>query len=291
MKFDLIVSNPPYESATHLQIHQTLATHCLTPTGTITFVHPMGFLLSHKLGTKPGYIRFMDTSKLERIHMFWANDMFNIYMFVPLGVSTWRNAKTDGTVHVVDDAYGYGAYDAQHDKISLHGPRFWEYLDWFDANVKFPNGNLTDHGEHDATEDFHIKLSTLRGHPPSSDESGVLNDDYFTILPKNENDTKKQCQVVHSDNYHNIFSFKTQGELDNFIKYLKTKCVRFLLSLSKANQMLFRGELNRIPWLDFTKERLDADLRVEWNIDDDLWHFIDNKIPDYYTNYQYERTN
>ena len=57
----------------------------------------------------------------------------------------------------------------------------------------------------------------------------------------------------------------------------------------KGEPNAVQGELNRIPWLDFTKERRDADLRVEWNIGDDLWHFIDNKIPDYYTDYKYER--
>jgi hypothetical protein len=67
--------------------------------------------------------------------------------------------------------------------------------------------------------------------------------------------------------------------------------VRFALSIFKFSNMLMRGELTQIPWLDFTKEWRDSTLRQEWNIDDELWTFIDNKIPDYYTDYKYERTN
>ena len=58
--------------------------------------------------------------------------------------------------------------------------------------------------------------------------------------------------------------------------------------MSKTNQALFRGELNQIPWMNFTKSYSDKTLRDIWHIDDGLWKFIDKSIPDIYSDYHYD---
>ena len=82
------------------------------------------------------------------------------------------------------------------------------------------------------------------------------------------------------------YGFSSEAERNNFLSYCKTKVVRFLLSLIKINGALARGELKVIPWLDFTQEWNDKKLCEEFNIDEELWLYIDKFIPDYYEDYK-----
>ena len=78
------------------------------------------------------------------------------------------------------------------------------------------------------------------------------------------------------------FYFDTEKESDNFLNYLKTNFVRFLLSIYKNNQNLHRGELEIVPWLDFTKEWTDEKLYKEFNLTKEEIDFIEKNIPKYY---------
>lgn len=283
MKFDLVIGNPPYESAKHLQIHKVLS-GLVKEHGRIVFVHPSTFMISRKGGNS--YARYVDVSKLESLHLFWANELFNIQSFVPVCISSWEKDRNDGSVRVIDDAYTKSTYVSKVDEVHMYGPLFPKFMSWFNSNVDFPLGNIPEHGSKDASTEYPVTISTMRGHPPLDDTKG-LKDDFFTMLPQDNATIEKTFGKRHSQHYKNIFSFNSEQERSNFILYLKSKCVRFLLSLSKFSQMLFRGEMNRIPWMDFTKAWRDSELRVLWNIDDGLWEFIDSHIPDYYTDYSY----
>jgi hypothetical protein len=78
------------------------------------------------------------------------------------------------------------------------------------------------------------------------------------------------------------YSFDTEAELDNFIVYLKTNFARFCLALYKINQIVVRGELEIIPWLDFTIEWTDEKLYEYFGIDEQTINYINSFIPDYY---------
>ena len=151
------------------------------------------------------------------------------------------------------------------------------------------NGSVGGHGAYKVTEQFGFKMSTMRGHPPLEDGDSALRDDFYTILPQSDKVVRENfCVLGDSDpNYKRMFSFKTEEERENFLGYLKTKSVRFVLSIFKFSNMLMRGEMTQIPWLDFKTRYSDADLRKMWNIDDWLWAFIDQKIPNYYFDYFY----
>ena len=155
------------------------------------------------------------------------------------------------------------------------------------------NGSIGGHGAYEVTEEFGFKMSTMRGHPPLDDGDCALKPDFYTILPASEDAINANlCSKGDSDaSYKRMFSFKTEVERNNFLTYLKTKAVRFNLSIFKFSNMLMRGELTQIPWMDFTKEYYDEDLRKLWFIDDDLWRIIDQKIPNYYKDYQYRKDN
>jgi hypothetical protein len=290
MTFDFIVSNPPFSGALHLKLHRVLSS-LASDSGKVVFVHPANSMLVHKVMNSDGHTKIMDYSGLEYVKMFWANHIFDIYLFVPVGITVWSKSKPSGAkVHVVDNAFTGTEYFCDHDKIHVHGARFPEFLKWFEDNVAFPLGNLREHGSRQAKDDYYIKLSILRGHAPKVDDSTRPDDDYFTLLPRDESATIEQCSVSKSRGYDNIFSFHTKQERQNFISYLKTKCVRFLLSLSKSNPMMFRGEMARIPWMDFSTGYSDEFLRKVWNVGDDLWNYIDGYIPDYYIDYSYSKT-
>lgn len=231
--------------------------------------------------------------KLESVHLLWGNAMFNILLYVPVVVSTWNAEKTDETVHVVDDAYNHCEYDVDYDKVHHYGRNYPVFLDWLNNNVMpivEKNGSVGGHGEHKVTEKFGFKMSTMRGHPPLDDGNSALKDDFYTILPQSDKVVRENfCSFGDSDeNYNRMYSFKTEEERENFLWYLKTKCVRFNLSIFKFSNMLMRGEMNQIPWMDFTNRYSDEDLRKLWNIDDELWGFIDSHIPDYYYDYHFD---
>lgn len=292
MKFDLTISNPPYTKGLDIDIHKSLS----SVSKRIVFVHPSTYLISHKRSSFQKQMKRIDVSKFDSVHLFWGNALFNIQLYVPVVVSRWDSDKSDTKVLVQDDAYTHCTYLANYDEVHHYGKDYPRFLKWVNENL-MPlverNGSIGGHGAYEVTEDFGFKMSTMRGHPPLEDGDCALKQDFYTILPGSEDSIASNlCNRGDSDtSYKRMFSFKTELERQNFLTYLKTKSVRFALSIFKFSNMLMRGELTQIPWLDFTKEWRDSTLRQEWNIDDELWTFIDNKIPNYYKDYQYERTN
>lgn len=288
-KFDLTIGNPPYNSGLDIDVHNAFS----GISRRIVFVHPSTFLISHKRNSFKKQMKRIDMRKLESAHLLWGNAMFNILLYVPVVVSTWNSEKTDDTVHVIDDAYTQCEYDVDYDKVHHYGRNYPVFLDWLNNNVMpivEKNGSVGGHGAHKVTEQFGFKMSTMRGHPPLDDGNSALKDDFYTILPRSDKVVRENfCSFGDSDeNYKRMYSFKTEEERENFLWYLKTKCVRFNLSIFKFSNMLMRGEINQIPWMDFTKRYSDEDLRKLWNIDDELWGFIDSHIPDYYYDYHFD---
>ena len=269
-----------------MKIHRSLQ-RCISPSGTILFVHPAQFLLTHKGGNGIGKGKDIDLTKLEKVHLLWGNAMFNIQLFMPICVSTWVADKDGSTVTVVDDAYTHSTYSCQCDAISQHGGEYAKFRKWLDENVPLPLGDIYAHGDVKPGNGYVMMLSTMRGHPPvGAKDVAKVKDDFYTIVPKTNVESHFEYhEFPSSDN--RVFTFGTETERSNFVGYLKTKCVRFVLSLFKTNQQLYRGEMSRIPWMDFTRPWFDEDLRREWNVDEDLWNYIDKFIPAYYTDYSY----
>ena len=287
-KFELTVGNPPYTKGLDIDIHKSFS----KISKRIVFVHPSTFLISHKGKAFEKQMKRIDCSKIESAHLLWGNAMFNIQLYVPIVVSTWDAGKKDGTIEVRDDAYTYSTYVCNYDKVHPYGKDYPRFLEWVNQNIMplvEKNGSVGSHGEKLVDKEFGIRLSTIRGHPPLKDGESNMRSDFYTILPCSDKAVKDNfCVKGATDKHHDrMFSFDTEEERLNFIKYLKTKSVRFVLSIFKFSQMLYRGEMKCIPWMDFKTAYYDSDLRKLWNIDDSLWEFIDRKIPDYYLDYSY----
>ena len=292
MKFDLTIGNPPYTKGLDIDIHKSLS----NVSRRIVFVHPSTYLISHKRSSFQKQMKRIDVSKFDSVHLFWGNALFNIELYVPVVVSRWSEDKSNKQVLVKDDAYTHCTYLANYDEVHHYGKDYPRFLKWVNENVMpmvGANGSIGSHGSYEVTEEFGFKMSTMRGHPPLDDGDCALKSDFYTILPASEDAiTANLCSKGAADaSYKRMFSFKTEVERNNFLTYLKTKAVRFNLSIFKFSNMLMRGELTQIPWMDFTKEYYDEDLRKLWFIDDDLWRIIDQKIPNYYKDYQYRKDN
>jgi site-specific DNA-methyltransferase (adenine-specific) len=78
------------------------------------------------------------------------------------------------------------------------------------------------------------------------------------------------------------FEFDTEKKVDNFISYLKTDFARFCLSLLKNSQHLDRGELEFVPYLDFTNEWNDAKLFNHFGVDEEAQNYISEFLSDYH---------
>lgn len=288
MKFDLTIGNPPYTKGLDIDIHKSLS----NVSRRIVFVHPSTYLISHKRSSFQKQMKRIDVSKFDSVHLFWGNALFNIELYVPVVVSRWSEDKSNKQVLVQDDAYTHGTYLANYDEVHHYGKDYPRFLKWVNEKVMpmvETNGSIGSHGSYEVSEEFGFKMSTMRGHPPLDDGDCALKPDFYTILPASDEAVKSNfCSKGDSDtSYKRMFSFKTEVERNNFLTYLKTKAVRFNLSIFKFSNMLMRGELTQIPWMDFTKEYYDEDLRKLWLIDDDLWRIIDQKIPNYYKDYRY----
>jgi site-specific DNA-methyltransferase (adenine-specific) len=79
-----------------------------------------------------------------------------------------------------------------------------------------------------------------------------------------------------------VWEFDTEQECDNYINYLRTDFARFLLSVLKNTQNNHYGEMDLIPWLDFTEEWDDDKLFKKFNVSQELQDYIKDFLPDFH---------
>ena len=284
-KFDLVVGNPPYNNDLDLKIHKILE-ECVKDDGTIAFVHPADWLITRKFWITPDKGSDVDKAKIESVTLFDGNNIFNIHTPI-LGITIWRKNKDTRQVRVIDRAYTNKEYCTDCDEISRYGNFNW--IDKWLKTIIYPivneNGSIPSKAvkEHDARNKVGMCLST-----GGSGVGEVIIPLRGVIRDAEKGTFFTKPGDVTSDGIKRIFLFSSKKEMDNFINYLKTKAVRFILSIFKFNQQIFRGEMSKIPWMDFSRSYSDKDLRKMWKIDDKLWAFIEKNIPDLYPDYHFD---
>ena len=143
------------------------------------------------------------------------------------------------------------------------------------------NGSVWDHNKKSLTNGKeYCQLAGIRGNV-SKDRLNICGDDFYTLVLKNS-ETNKGIRKSSDKDKMPVFEFHSNDERDNFINYLKTDFARFCLSFFKINQHTDCGEMEIIPWLDFTQSWDDDKLFEHFNVSKEIQDYIRKFLPDYY---------
>ena len=278
MKFDLVFSNPPYNDSIDIKIINELL-----PYGeSFVVVHPSSWVFDMKHKTKIyDELKNKIQNNVRSLEIFNGNNIFDIQLFVPITVTHIDNSykgeieiKYFGDNYVVSSINQVTKYGASwENNVSNLFEKIIEYVE--------SNGNIWSHiaVDKDNNEMFYCQLADIRGTPNRSKNSDtMLLDDFYTMVQKkheaNYGIRKKEIKTT--------FAFASEKEMQNFISYLQTDFARFCLSFFKNSQNLHRGELEIIPWLDFTEEWDDGKLFKKFKVSPKLQDYIKEFLPDFH---------
>lgn len=85
-------------------------------------------------------------------------------------------------------------------------------------------------------------------------------------------------KAICTETYLVIDVFDSEIEAAGFLSYLKTKFVRFMVSLVTATQHLSKASFCYVPIQDFSRSWTDADLYTKYNLTDEEIAFIETTI-------------
>lgn len=274
--FDYGIGNPPFNQMIDMKFVRLSYELC----NVTCIVHPSTWLLDEKGKQKA----FTDTKELvkdhlESIELFNGNKIFNIALFVPCVITYIdKNKKTKGI-----------KCNDKINKIELVYDNIYQINKYSDRDIyqkirekvsKVDYENVWSiYKKSNKLKDFMISFTGIRGNVNLKTDDSMIQKDFYTIVSvdrkvQNSND-------IVGDSFLKFY-FDTTQESYNFLNYLKTNMVRFLLSIYKNNQNLHRGELEIIPWLDFTQEWTDEKLYKKFDLTENEIKFIEKNIPKYY---------
>jgi hypothetical protein len=280
MKFDVVFSNPPYNRGMDIKILNEL----IDISDEVIAVHPSTWLLDIK-GKTALYSNFKNkiNKSIVSFDMFNGNSIFDIGLFVPIVITHFDKNHT-GNIDVkyfnqsfeIEDIFDITKFGKEW--ATLVKPFFIQMKEYCSLNKSIWDYNLTKIDE----SKFHCQLAAILGN--CSKNENLIKDDFYSPIIKNSEANKgiRQPNLTRPGNPTPTFEFATEQERDNFISYLKTDFARFCLSLLKNNNNLAVGEMELMPWLDFTQEWDDEKLFKEFNVSQDLQKYIRDFLPDYY---------
>lgn len=262
-KFDLVLTNPPYNNGLDLKILNEV----VDIADEIVCVHPATWLLDLK-GKKKTYTVFKDKIKnqCKSFEMFNGNPVFRnsqnkpIALFVPCVITHIdKNHKGQIDVNYFNERYSVSSID----EITKFGKAWNNVVKPFYEKIKYYVDDKNGYGNVWEkrilkinplnSQKYYCQLSCISGNSEKKDYNKPFKNCFYTIIQQDNDNSHKGIKDAR-DNHNPTFCFDTEFERDNFLKYLKTNFSRFCLSLYKINVHLDRGELEIIPWLDFTQE-------------------------------------
>ena len=87
-----------------------------------------------------------------------------------------------------------------------------------------------------------------------------------------------QPKTVCTETYLVVDAFSTENEAGNLLLYLKSKFVRFLVSLTTSTQHIAKNNFAFVPVQDFARKWTDAELYVKYGLTDEEIAFIESMI-------------
>jgi hypothetical protein len=278
MKFDLVFSNPPYNDSIDIKILNEI----VDVADELIIVHPSTWIFDMKHKTKI-YDEFKNKihHNVKSFEIFNGNNIFDIQLFVPLSITHIDNSY-QGNSEVCYFAENFNASNIR--QVTKYGSMWenhvsslYEKLAKFIAN----SGNVWSHiiVDKDNEKLFYCQLADIRGTPNRSKNSNaMLLDDFYTMIQKK----KESNYGIRKKDIKTTFAFNTEQEMQNFIQYLQTDFARFCLTFFKNSQNLHRGELEIVPWLDFTEEWDDEKLFDKFDVSQELQDYIRDFLPDFH---------
>lgn len=288
-RFDYGIGNPPFTNMIDMKfirlLYEIADVTCI--------VHPSTWLLDEK-GKQKQFINTKELIKdhLDNIELFNGNKIFNIALFVPCVITYInKNKKTSG-IKCIDkinnveitytDIYQINKFSNICEYYSLKR-KISSITDNIDNHKIFntstkrnsKSGKINRYSHLNTTGEYYINISQIRGNVNLKSETNMIFYDFYTIITRDN-------MVSRVIDNHMFFKFSNEIESNNFLKYLKTNFVRFCLAINKNNSQLECGELQMVPWMDFTQEWTDEKLYKEFDITEDEILFIEKNIPKYY---------
>jgi hypothetical protein len=281
--FNYSIGNPPFNQNIDLKFLKL--SHDISKNTII--IHPSVWIIDNKLKNKT----FKDcrdyiNDRLYHIELLNCNKVFNIGLFVPCSITHIVESKYDGinvenkisrnsykTFNIND----IDLYDCDEVYLSIKR-RIQNYCVkkghlWGDNCKRDYNGTHTFNNKK-----YEVGFSPIRGNVSQDDDSKMVMDDFFTFIQKKD----ESKHIGEKTNYKLKYGFDTIYEAKNFLNYLKSDFARFCVSIYKTSQTFHGGELEIVPWLDFTQEWTDEKLYKEFDLTEEEIKFIEKHIPKYY---------
>lgn len=286
MKFDLVFSNPPYNSNIDIKILNEIN----NISNEFIIVHPSTWVLDIKGKTKlyTDYLKKID-SHVKSLEFFNGNPVFNIGLFVPCVITHINNnCETPCEVNYFDDVFEAN----QLSDVTKFGSNWKTHLQPFIKKINFHIASSQSIWDMKMNPDnrvisqdkFYVQLAAIRGHVNlSSKNKHIVQDDFYTMVMQDSDNNKGVRKPNSRNDGFIVFEFSTEIQQDNFIKYLKTDFARFCLAIVKNKADLHYGEMSLIPWLDFTEEWDDDKLFKKFDVSQELQDYIRDFLPDYYS--------
>jgi len=275
VKFDVVVGNPPYMNGLHLSF---LEKAYEISSKYVVFIEPASWLISeknYKNNTKEKRLKKLIEKNIQQIDILNPNPYFKgVNLATPAAIIVLNKEKHDYSF-LSHDFMREKTYTYNHiDEISKWGndPEYLSLKKKIIAYTKL-NGSLLDHINDKGK--FYLNFALIRGHVAYDDKNMFSIPDFFTFVPKD-------LTIQHEMNKAFGIGFDTEQECVNALEYVKTKFSRMCLSILKNNLHINMGELNLVPWLDFSQNWNDEKLYKYFKLTKDEISFIETNIPKYY---------
>ena len=85
-------------------------------------------------------------------------------------------------------------------------------------------------------------------------------------------------QYICTETYLIAGAFDTEAEAKNYLAYLRTRLVRFLILLVATTQHISQSSFSFVPMQDFTREWKESDLYEKYGLSEDEIATIENLI-------------
>lgn len=270
-KFDVVFSNPPYNANIDLKILREVNKIA----DEMVIVHPSTWLIDLK-GKSKLYNDFKNEISLKSVSFFDGAQAFSIRMEVPCIITHYdKKHKGDIEVQHFDEKISVSSIK----DITKFGSSWETIVNPFMKKISNYISNNSSIWEHkvnalnkNVTMPYYVQLSDIRG------AQNIFANSFYALVGV---DIEKH-KGIRKSTITNTYSFTTENEVTNFLKYCKTDFARFCLSIYKNSSTMHRGELEIVPYMDFTQEWTDEKLFKYFNIDQETQEYIRNFLPDFH---------